>query len=329
MAHWPPAGIGDAWTTVERTTGTLAVVVNPRVLHGPAAGLWEHALARLSQCGAVECLHTAGDGADVDRVATLLAARPSLVIAAGGDGTVHEAVAACMAAEKAPALAILPFGTANNVARSLGLPSVRAGRPEALERALAAIVDGSDRLIDLGCVGSRVFLGSFAVGMDGVILAARNRWRRRWHLGPRIGGYPLYLLSCAVNLARHRAVSANLTADGAPWDGPIYDLLVINTALYAGEFCFDDADHSSDGRLDLQVFRTAADYVRAFVTAWRRHLRRERGLPVQSPPQLRRVANVELTLSQPVPYQIDGEESAPAECYSVRVLPRALRVRVP
>ena len=329
MAHWPPAGSGDAWTSVDRTTGNLAVVVNPRVLHGPAAGLWEQALARLSRCGAVECLHTTGDGADGDRIAALLAARPAMLIAAGGDGTVHEAVAACVAAGAPSALAILPLGTANNVARSLGLPALRAGHPEALERALATIVDGADRPIDLGCVGAHVFIGSFAAGMDGVILADRNRWRRRWRLGPRAGGYALYLLSCAVNLARHRAVDASLSADGVPWQGPIYDLLVTNTALYAGEFRFDDADHSGDGRLDLHVFRTAADYVRAFVTAWRRHLRRERGGPVEPPPQLRRVTRVDVILSRPLPCQLDGEEGAPADHYAVRVVPHAIRVRVP
>src|SRR5262249_36388841 len=144
-----PAGSGDAWTSVDRTTAHFAVVVNPRVLHGPAAGLWEHALARLRERGAVDCLHTAGDGGDRERIVPLLTAPPSTLMAAGGDGTVHEAVAACLAAgaDPAPVLSILPLGTANNVARSLGLLTVR--RPEAMERALAAIVDGTDRHIDL------------------------------------------------------------------------------------------------------------------------------------------------------------------------------------
>jgi diacylglycerol kinase family enzyme len=166
--------------------------------------------------------------------------------------------------------------------------------------------------------------------MDGAILAARNAWRRRWHLPSALAGYPLYLLGCAVNLARQRAVAARVHADGLPYHGPLYDLVVVNTPLYAGEFRFDDGDdHSDDGRLDLQIFAGTADYVRAFVTAWRRHVHQQRGEPVAASPRQRRVAQVEITLARPLPSQVDGEESACADRFAVSVLPGALRVCVP
>lgn len=308
------------------------MVVNPRTLHGPCAERWVEALARLRRARTVACVETTGDGGDGNRIAALIAAeRPGLVVAAGGDGTVREVAEALLVAapDLAPALAILPLGTANNVARSLGLAAVRQHGTAALERAVGAILAGSERPLDLGRVGARVFVGSFAVGMDATILAARNRWRRRWRLGPGLGGYPLYLLSCAVNLARQRGVAGRLHADGAPQHGPVYDLLVLNTALYAGEFRFDGDDHSADGRLDLHVFSGPADYVRAFVTAWRRHVRRTRGLPVDPPARLRRVEHVEIALARPLASQLDGEESDVADRFAVRVLPQAIRVCVP
>ncbi len=308
------------------------VVVNPRTLLGPRVGLWEDALARLRASRSLACLPTAGDGGDRARVTALLdAQRPSIVVAAGGDGTVRDVAAAVLDAGPvaAPALAILPLGTANHVARSLGLLSLRQRGSAAAERAIATILAGAERHLDVGRVGAQHFVGSFAVGIDAAILAARNAWRRRWRLGPGVGGYPLYLLSCAVSLARHRGVAGRLHADGAPRHGPIYDLLVVNTPLYAGEFRFDGADHSADGRLDLHVFTGPVDYVRAFVAAWRRHLRHQRGAPVDPPAGLLRVERVDITLARALASQLDGEEHAPADRYEVAVLPRAIRVCVP
>jgi len=318
--------------TVDENSRGLAVVVNPHTLQGPCAALWATALARLRSGRPVTRLDTAGDGGDAARIAACIAAeRPSIVVAAGGDGTVRDVAAALVAGgpSPAPALAILPLGTANNIARSLGLLAFRQRGPEAVERAVVAILAGTERRIDLGQADAHLFCGSFAVGMDAAILSARNRWRRRWHLGPRLGGYPLYLFSCAVSLARQRSVAGRLQIDGAPHDGPVYNLLVLNTALYAGEFRFDGADHSADGRLDLHLFTSPSDYVRAFVTAWRRHLRHQRGASIAPPAGLRRIEHAAIALAQPMAAQIDGEEHGSADRYDVRVLPGALRVRVP
>jgi diacylglycerol kinase (ATP) len=308
-------------------------VRNPRAMLGARAGVWEHTLARLRQRRPLVCIDTVGDGRDRERVASLITSeRPSAVVAAGGDGTLHDVVAALQRfdAARAPALGILPFGTGNNVARGLGLQSLRRGDAHALERAVAAIVDDSERRIDLGRAGAETFAGSFALGMDGAILAARNAWRRRWRLSPALAGYPLYLLSCAVNLARQRAVDGRVHVDGVPCNGPVYDLVVANTPLYAGEFRFDDGnDHSVDGQLELQIFTGAADYVRAFVTAWRRHVHQQRGEPIAPSPRQRRVTQVEIALARPLPSQLDGEESDRADRFEVSVMPGALRVRVP
>jgi diacylglycerol kinase family enzyme len=317
---------------VDGRTGGLLVVVNPHTLHGPCAEGWRDALARLRSARPVACVETVGDGADGERIGTAIAAgRPAIVVAGGGDGTVCGVAGALLdaAPSGAPALAILPFGTANNVARSLGLTAIRQHGAAAVQCAVDAILTGVERPLDLGRVGGRVFVGSFAVGMDAAILSARNRWRRRWRLGPGLGGYPLYLVSCAVNLARRRSAAGRFHIDGSPGHGAVYNLLVLNTALYAGEFRFDAADHSADGRLDLHTFSGPADYVRGFVGAWRRHLRYSRGLPADPPTTLRRVEQVELTLARALSSQLDGEESEVADRFEVRVLPHAIRVRVP
>ncbi|MBX3024717.1 hypothetical protein KF840_07390 [bacterium] len=263
---------------------------------------------------------TVGDGADGERIRDWITAlRPRAAVAAGGDGTVRAVAGALMDVPAAarPPLGVLPLGTANNVARGLGLGNVAI--------ATAALRGAAPRPLDLGRANGTWFVGSCAAGMDAAILAARNRWRARWPIGRALGGYPLYLLACAAGLLRHRPVRATIACDdGAPIVQAVHDLLILNIALYAGEFRFDTADHSADGRLDLHAFADAGAYVRGFVTAWRRHL----GAAVPPPP-LRRVARLEVRFAAPTRLQIDGEEGGLTDALAVAVVPAALRVLAP
>ena len=188
---------------------------------------------------------------------------------------------------------------------------------------------GHARPLDVARVNERYFVGSLAVGMDADILALRNRLRRRYRLGRRLGGYPLYLWSCAVNVvARRHGTSTTLALDGLTRSGHVYNLLVTNTALYAGEFTFDATDRSDDGMLDVYTFANAADYVTRFVRAWRRHVAATRG-GAPAPDAGVRVRALDVTLTRALPVQIDGEEYGPTHELVIRTEPAALRVRVP
>lgn len=77
--------------------------------------------------------------------------------AAGGDGTVS-AVAA-VAAKEGRSLVVVPAGTRNHFARDLGLDIRDPGR------ALDALVDGEPAQVDLGALGSRVFVNNVSFGM--------------------------------------------------------------------------------------------------------------------------------------------------------------------
>ncbi|HSP97406.1 MAG TPA: diacylglycerol kinase family protein [Candidatus Dormibacteraeota bacterium] len=299
----------------------LLIIVNPAVLRGDAGAGFARLRAVLPEHAAV-VRETIGDGRDAERIGEWLTVlRPPAVVAAGGDGTVRAVACALMErpAPARPALGLLPLGTANNVARSLGFSRLD---PASAPAAAAALLGDATRPLDLGRANGAWFVGSCAAGMDAAILAARNRWCARWHLGRQLGGYPLYLLACAVGLARHRAVVADLRFDGGTaGTQPVHNLLVLNTALYAGEFRFDSGDLSADGRLDVHTFAHAAAYVRGFVTAWRRHL----GAAV-APPPLHRVATLSAHFAEPIALQLDGEEAGRVRELAIEVVPAALHI---
>jgi len=152
----------------------FAVVTNPR--SRARARLRARALAKLRESvQVVGELETHGDAGDGGRLAELVSAtEPDVLVAAGGDGTARLALGALFETKSAErtALGFLPLGTGNNAARSLGLRALADGGA-ALALALAAIASGPRRAIDVGLVGGRPFLGSFAIGMDADVLALR------------------------------------------------------------------------------------------------------------------------------------------------------------
>jgi len=107
---------------------------------------------------------------DIEGVDDALEDGAEVVVAAGGDGTV--ATVAKRLAGTAVPMAIIPMGTANNVARSLGLGS----DPRA---AVAGLANPTTRHVDMGCVSTgkthEYVLEGIGVGLFAYVLASTRR----------------------------------------------------------------------------------------------------------------------------------------------------------
>jgi diacylglycerol kinase family enzyme len=97
-----------------------------------------------------------------------------VVVAGGGDGSVSAAAAALVGGEVP--LGILPLGTFNHFARDLGIPLD-------LHTAVATIVRGHVKLVDVGEVNGRVFLNNSSLGIYSHLVAERDRYRRHGPAG--------------------------------------------------------------------------------------------------------------------------------------------------
>lgn len=94
-----------------------------------------------------------------------------LIIVCGGDGTINEVISG-MAHSSVP-LAVLPGGTANGLARELGLPLD-------IEAAARMILSATPRRIALGRVGERYFISMVGVGFDAQVLTEiKENWKDR------------------------------------------------------------------------------------------------------------------------------------------------------
>lgn len=173
-----------------------------------------------------------------------------LVVVVGGDGSAHQGVQFC--ADTGVALAVVPAGTGNDLARTL------AGAPEdpleATDHLVRAIKDGEHTTIDLGRVeGGPWFAGVLCAGFDSAVNERANRMR--WPSGPR-----RYDLAILAELAKLRAGRLVVEADGTRTELDATQIAVGNIPFYGGgiPIC-PDAD-PVDGLFDVTLVRKASRF---------------------------------------------------------------------
>lgn len=98
--------------------------------------------------------------------------RASIVVAAGGDGTVSSVAAALV--DSPAALGVLPMGSRNHFAKDLHIPL-------ALDDAVATIVTGQIGRVDVGQVNDRIFINNASIGVYPGMIEAREELRQQGH----------------------------------------------------------------------------------------------------------------------------------------------------
>jgi len=156
-------------------------------------------------------------------VDAVIEAGAGVVVLGGGDGTVS-GVAARLA-RSGVTLGLLPTGTANDLARTLGLPLD-------VEAACDVVVDGSATAVDLGVVGDDAFVNVASVGLAARVTEALSPGLKR-RLGPL--AYPVAAVRAYL---RHTPFRARIEfPDGDHPDTELGDLLqvaVANGRYYGG-----------------------------------------------------------------------------------------------
>ncbi|PSP19070.1 MAG: lipid kinase [Cyanobacteria bacterium QS_8_64_29] len=161
--------------------------------------------------------------------------RVDRVIVGGGDGTLNAAVEGILEAQLP--LGILPLGTANDLARTLGIPATLAA-------ACDIAANGRIQYIDLGRVNGKHFFNVASLGLS-VRVAQRmsKQAKRRW-------GVLAYLATAARILARSRPFRAKIYAGGESLFVRTAQIAVGNGRHYGGGMTVVSDAQIDDGRLD-------------------------------------------------------------------------------
>jgi diacylglycerol kinase family enzyme len=260
------------------------------------------------------------------RLAQGAAASGAEVVAVlGGDGTLNEAANGL--AGTGTALAVLPGGSTNVFARTIGLPNDPVEATGVLLEALAA-----DRIrpVGLGTVEGRYFLFHTGIGFDAAVVreVERRGALKRW------AGHPLFVGATLVTWLRHYDRSRPRMAVELPGGERVddgYFTVVLNTSpyTYLGERPLHVAPEATlerglaclvVRRLDLRTTLALAGSAlgtghRARTAPWSRY--------ATDLPGLRVVGH------GPVPYQVDGDYLGEAESLTFGHEPGVLRVVLP
>ncbi|MCR0984760.1 lipid kinase [Roseomonas populi] len=165
-----------------------------------------------------------------------MAGSVDMVILGGGDGTMNSAAPALI--ETGLPLGILPLGTANDLARTLGIPTE-------LDEAVQVVLEGKPRRIDLGEVNGQPFFNVASIGLSvAVTRELTGEVKRRWG---RLG----YALATCRALWKMRPFRAEIRHDGTGHRVRTLQVAVGNGRFYGGGMTIDEGAAIDDGRLNL------------------------------------------------------------------------------
>jgi YegS/Rv2252/BmrU family lipid kinase len=233
----------------------------------------------------------------------------TLIFVWGGDGMVQRCIDVLAGSETA--VGILPAGTGNLLANSLGIPRDVA-------RAVEIGLTGARRHLDVGVMNGERFAAMAGTGFDAIIADTKGKAKKRLgrlaYLGSGVKGMLAGRLGMSVRL------------DDETWfEGKASCLLIGNIGTITGGIpAFTDAS-PFDGLLDVGVVtaRNAFQWLRVFS-------RVAEGRPHRSPlVKITQATRIVVELQRKQAYELDGSTRAPVKHLDVHVEAGAITVCVP
>jgi len=172
-----------------------------------------------------------------------------MVIAVGGDGTVHEVVNGLMQvpAETRPIMAVVPAGSGNDFAHAIGVPL----QPD---RALVYALNGQPSFVDVGLLiddngRQEYFDNTVGIGFDAVVTI-------RTHKLPIVRGFLMYLTAVIQTiLLNHDPALMRFESDGSTWEEKALMFTICNGGREGGGFVIAPNAKIDDGILDYALVK--------------------------------------------------------------------------
>lgn len=285
-------------------------IVNPVACGGKCAekfaSVREYLDARGEAYGLVET-RTAGESVSLAKKAYENGER--FIVSVGGDGTLSEIVSA-LYDKNDVVLGLLPFGTGNDFARALGIPT----EPSA---AADVLFSGSIRPVDACLAGGKPFINIGGLGFDVDVVLNTERYKGRFR------GMLPYFLGIVRSMTHLNRVPVKLTADGKVIEETVLILSIANGTHFGGGMNVAPEADPSDGYFDVCMIKSIR--LPIFLMLLPKFLK---GRHLGKKPVVYFKAKEILIECERTPVQLDGElgEYAPI---SFRILKGALKMVLP
>ena len=225
---------------------SIVLISNPTAKRASDRKIAQASRYLMSKGYKVEVLFTEQKGNAGSLAREAIGEIPSLIIAAGGDGTFNEVING-IAGSEIP-MAILPLGTTNVLAKEIGIP-------ENVEGAMEIAVTGTTKTISLGKIAitrpsslvSRYFVLMAGIGFDGEAVFGINETFKK------ISGKGAYIHSGIKTLLRFNPDELIFDIDGKTYSG--YSAIISKTAKYGGDFKITPDARLTDPTLYICLFK--------------------------------------------------------------------------
>jgi diacylglycerol kinase (ATP) len=217
-----------------KSLGRALFIVNPNARNGRKSVA---SVRQILEAGGLTLVDAAPKrGESLSDVIRRMSKACDLVIVGGGDGTLNSAAAGLV--DTGLPLGVLPLGTANDFARTIGIP------PDAHEAA-KFILSATPRPIDLGEVNGHLFFNVASIGFSAELASELSeKAKKRWG---KLG----YAIVAARILARSRLFTAYVEHDGSVEEIRTMQVSVGNGRHYGGGMTVEETATADDGRLDF------------------------------------------------------------------------------
>ena len=307
------------------SVGPITLILNASAAADPPL---REAVGSLRTAGCDVTVHNCWEDGDPARFAQQAtakaladgAAADAVLVAAGGDGTVNEVAAALAAAAdggkdpgELPALAVAPYGTANDFATAAGLPV------DDPARCLLSVPDLTVHRCDIGRLNGRPFVNAASAGYAARVTTEADPTAKKL-----LGGLA-YWYTGLRNLSRTSGAEVTVAADDAVWTGRVLAVVVGNGRYAGGGIAVTPHARIDDGKLEVTIVPEVG------VTEYKALYDDLARVGQGEDPQLLTVGRAERVLIEaetPIQVNLDGEPVTDTRL-EFDVLPGAIRVLLP
>ncbi|MFN2586595.1 MAG: diacylglycerol kinase family protein [Actinomycetota bacterium] len=281
--------------------GPMTLVCNVRSGRGGVAKALPEVTSHLDGRGLeYKVRRTEGPGHATQIAREELEAGVRLVVAVGGDGTVHEVVNGMLVDDRPvnpeAALGVVAAGTGSDFIKTFGIPSLPG-------HAVAHLDGGESFPIDVGKITYRhdgadvvrYFPNIAEVGLGAAVVARAARLPR-W-LGPTV-----YFFAFWLTLRKHEQTQVVVDLVDRKYEGPMNNLVVANGQFFGGGMKVAPKAAPTDGLLDIQIDRVRKREAIAIVP----RIYKGEHLPHPDIKEAKRV-RCSITSERPLPIEADGE----------------------
>lgn len=231
------------------------------------------------------------DGAE--ELAFKNAGKYDIIVSCGGDGTLHNIINGVAKSKEHPLIGVLPYGTCNDIARTLHIPFD-------LDKAVDCILRLNTTEYDLMNDGKECIVYSYATGyLTGASYLASAKTKKR------VGRFA-YFLAALKCMFKFKSLPITVTCDGERIHGKFVYMMLLNGET-AGGFRLNKGEDLSNGKVKLVMIKKSK-FLGSFFEFLKLFLRGVKSLAKSKNSIVRDVQNIEIENHANAPFTMDGEK---------------------